>query len=98
MQEIAAREQELKGITNSLLSASDASVEGRLKEIRQFVVRGISDLRTLLNRDTVLAKAEIHKHLREVRMTPTENREAWLCSEALRANIPETPVVLLINE
>jgi site-specific DNA recombinase len=77
VQEIAAREKELKAITNRLLSASAASIEGRLREIRQFVEKGISDLRTLLNRDTVLAKAELQRHLSVIRMTPAEDRAEW---------------------
>jgi hypothetical protein len=77
VQRIAAREKELKAITNRLLSASSASIEGQLRELRQFVEKGISDLRSQLNRDTALAKAELQKHLSEVRMTPTKGGEGW---------------------
>jgi site-specific DNA recombinase len=77
VQEIATREVELKGITNRLLSASATSIDGRLREIRQFVERGISDLRGLLNRDAGLAKRELHSHLSEIRMMPAEGREEW---------------------
>ncbi len=75
VQQIAVREKELKAITNRLLSASSASLEGQLRELRQFVEKGISDLRSQLNRDTALAKAELQKHLREVRMAPTKDGE-----------------------
>src|SRR5579863_8446294 len=34
--------------------------------------KGISELRCLLNRDTTLAKRELHSHLSEIRMTPAE--------------------------
>ena len=77
VQEIATREMELKGITNRLLSASATSIDGRLREIRHFVEKGIGDLRGLLNRDAALAKSELHSHLSEIRMTPTEKREEW---------------------
>jgi hypothetical protein len=77
VQEIAKRELELKAITNRLLSASAGSIESRLQEIRRFVISGISDLRSLLARDTALAKAELHSHLSEIRMTPIEDREEW---------------------
>ena len=77
VQEIATREAELKGITTRLLSASATSIDGRLREIRQIVERGISDLRALLNQDAALAKNELHSHLSEIRMTPTEGREEW---------------------
>jgi site-specific DNA recombinase len=75
--EIAAREVELKGITNRLLSASATSIDGRLREIRQFVEKGIADLCGLLNSDAALAKSELHSHLSEIRMTPAEKREEW---------------------
>jgi hypothetical protein len=42
--ELATREAELKGITTRLLSGSATSIDGQLREIRQFVERGISDL------------------------------------------------------
>jgi hypothetical protein len=45
VQEIPSRETELKGIASRLLSASATSNDGRLNEIRQFVEKGISDLR-----------------------------------------------------
>ena len=37
----------------------------------------LSDLRSQLNRDTALAKAELQKHVSEVRMTPTKDIEDW---------------------
>jgi hypothetical protein len=74
---MAVREKELKAITNRLLSANSASIEGQLLELRQFVEKGISDLRSQLNRDTALAKTELQKHLSEVRMTPTKEGEDW---------------------
>ena len=77
MQQIATRERELKAITNRLLSSSAESIDGRLREIRGFVECGLADLRTLLKRDTALAKAELRKHLSEIRMTPTEEGEDW---------------------
>ena len=75
--EIARRESELKAITKRLLSASTTSVDGRLQEIRQFVTRGIVDLRGLLGRDAALAKSELQRHLSEIRMTPAEDRKGW---------------------
>jgi len=77
VEQIATREKALKAITNRLLSANSASIEGQLRELRQFVEKGISDLRSQLNRDTALAKAELQKHLSEVRMTPTKDKEDW---------------------
>jgi hypothetical protein len=45
--------------------------------IRRFVEKGITDLRTLLNRDVALAKAELQRHLSEIRMTPTAGNKDW---------------------
>jgi hypothetical protein len=42
VEQIATREKELKAITNRLLSGSSASIEGQLRELRQFVEKGIS--------------------------------------------------------
>src|SRR5260370_6264130 len=77
VQEIATREVELKAITTRLLSASATSIDGRLREIRQFVGKGISDLHGLLSRDPALAKIALHNHLREIRMRPDEKRDEW---------------------
>jgi hypothetical protein len=77
VQELATREAELKGITVRLLSSSATSIDGRLREIRQFVEKAISDLRGLLNQDAALAKRELHNHLSEIRRTPTEDRKEW---------------------
>lgn len=41
VQHIAVREKELKAITNRLLSASSASIEGQLRELREFVEKDI---------------------------------------------------------
>jgi site-specific DNA recombinase len=77
VQQIATRENELKGITNKLLTATSNSIEGRVETIRKFVESRISDIRTLLQQDTALAKAELQSHLSEIRMTPTQKGEHW---------------------
>ena len=101
VQEIAIREVELKGITNRLLSASATSIDGRLCEIRQFVEKGISDLRVLLNRDAGLAKRELHSHLSEIRMMPAEGREEWHYVAEGTWNLlgtgPNAPVLVLAH-
>jgi chromosome segregation ATPase len=77
VQQIAKRERERNAITNRLLSTSENSLDSRLQEIRQYVTSGISDLRSLLGRDAVLAKAELQSHLSEIRMTPAEDGKNW---------------------
>jgi hypothetical protein len=73
VQQIAIRELEAKAITNRLLSMSACSIDNWLQEIPQFVTSGISDLRLLLGRDVVFAKAELHSRPSEIRMTPAED-------------------------
>jgi len=75
--QIAIREGELKAIMNKLLSASPASIEGQIRELRRFVEDGISNLQNLLNRGPALAKAELHSHLSKIRMTPNRGSREW---------------------
>jgi site-specific DNA recombinase len=77
LQQLAQHESEMHAITDQLLSTTPGSVEARIGEIREFVEAGITDMRDLLNRDVLLAKAELRKHLDEVRMIPTQGQEAW---------------------
>jgi hypothetical protein len=64
------RERQLRDITERLLSAGPGSLESHLSGIRQFVAKRLSDLQGLLSGETTLARAEIKKHLEEIRMTP----------------------------
>ena len=77
VQQVATRENELKRITNKLLAATSNSIEGRVRAIRKFVESRISNIRTLLQQDIALAKAELQSHLSEIRMTPTQKGEDW---------------------
>jgi hypothetical protein len=61
---------ELQAITGQLLSASPDSVESRIEEIRKFVARRLNNILDVLRKDTGLARAEILKHTREIKMTP----------------------------
>ena len=64
------REKQLRDIAERLLSTGPRSVESHLAEIRGFVTRRLADLRGLLGRDTTLARAELKKHVEEIRMVP----------------------------
>ena len=64
------REQQLRDITDRLLSTGPGSVESHLAEIRAFVTKRLSDLQGLLAGDTTFARAELKKHVEEIRMTP----------------------------
>ncbi len=65
-----SRQAELQSITDRLLSTGPESVEAHLAEIRQFVTDRLADLRGLLARDVALARTELLKHVRGIRMTP----------------------------
>jgi site-specific DNA recombinase len=75
--EIATREAEIASITQRLLYESKDCLEAHLSEMRQFVEEGIADLRDLLTGNPITAKAELRKHLMEVRMIPTDNHSEW---------------------
>ena len=67
------RQAELDSITEKLLSTQPDSNEARLLDIRRFVTKRILDLRELLSRDVMLARAELVKHVQEITMIPRTN-------------------------
>jgi site-specific DNA recombinase len=77
LEQIAIREKEISAITDRLLAASPDSMATRLNEIRSFVTKGIYNLRELLNERAPLAKAELRRHLTEIRMTPSTDGSGW---------------------
>ena len=77
LEEIATREKEISAITDRLFSASADSIEGHLGKVRQLVDEGIADLRTLLNENSAAVKAEMQRHLKEVRMFPSQDGNGW---------------------
>ena len=77
LEEIAIRERELASLTDRLLAATPDSIHARVEETRRFVKEGISNLRELLNENAPLAKAELHRHLDSVVMTPSNHGKEW---------------------
>ena len=77
LEEIAIREREVAGITDRLLAASPDSMQAKVEEVRLLVQEGITNLRDLLNQKGPLAKAELHRHLHEVRMLPSRGEKDW---------------------
>ena len=69
---LSARENELRGITEHLLSEDPDSVEGRVQDIRRFVTERLADLRKLLYQDVGRARMELSRHVQEIRMEPQE--------------------------
>ena len=72
MAAISQREQEIRSITDKLLDAKPESLDAKLKDIRQFVVSRLADLRSLLNADVPTAKAEILQHVDKIDLVPVE--------------------------
>lgn len=77
VEEISVREREIDTITERLLSDGPGSVELHIEGIRTFVVKEISDLRTLLNHDSALAKKELRRHVTQIRMLPAKCGGGW---------------------
>lgn len=73
LEEIARKEAELQGITDSLLSATPKSIESRIDEIRNFVRSSLGNLRELLRKDPAAAREELLKHSSEITMTPCQD-------------------------
>jgi site-specific DNA recombinase len=76
VQAINQREQELRQITDKLLASGPESVDARLGEIRLFVANRLRDIRQLLSNtefaDSTEIRAELRKHVSEIRLTPHE--------------------------
>ncbi len=72
LEAIAERERELREITERLLSNGPGSVEEQVRDIRQFVSERLADLQSLLYADVATAKAELAKHVTEIRMMPQQ--------------------------
>jgi hypothetical protein len=77
LEQIAIRENEVAAITNRLLASTPDSIQTQVEEVRLFVEEGISNLRNLLNEKAPLAKAELHRHLGEIRMIPANDGKNW---------------------
>ena len=82
VQLINTRQQELDDITRQLLSAEPDSISAEIGRIRQFVTRQLGDIRELLKVDVPKAKAELEKHVAEIRMVPqTEGKKGHYIAE-----------------
>jgi hypothetical protein len=70
MADITVRERELAEITNRLLESHPDSIDSQLKNIRQFVISRLGNLRDILNADALAAKTEIGKHVQTIVLEP----------------------------
>jgi site-specific DNA recombinase len=67
---INSREQELSEITQRLFTSQSDSVAVHGAKIRRFVTERLGNIRELLYADVQKAKAELAKHVSEIRMLP----------------------------
>jgi chromosome segregation ATPase len=67
---INRRQQELDEITRQLLSTEPDSVSAEIGRIRQFATGRLGDIRQILKVDVQEAKAELQKHISDIRMVP----------------------------
>jgi site-specific DNA recombinase len=67
---IHRRQEEFDEITRQLLGAEPDSISTEIGRIRQFVTGQLGDIRQLLKVDAQKAKAELEKHVTEIRMFP----------------------------
>ena len=63
-------EQERREITRQLLSAEPGSVAAEVRCVREFVSGQFGNLRSLIRTSVTRAKAELQKHVSEIRMLP----------------------------
>ena len=68
---IGGRERALREISSQGLFDGQQSVDAELAEIRGYVTTRLADIRTLLTKNISLARLELAKHVREIRMRPS---------------------------
>ena len=79
---INCREQEIKEITRQLLGTEEDSISTEVGRIRQFVTGQLANVRQLLPVDVQRAKAELQKHVTEIRMVPqVEGKKGFYVAE-----------------
>ena len=79
---INARQQELDEITRQILTTEPDSISAEIGRIRKFVTGQLGDIRQLLNVDVQKAKAELEKHVKEIRMVPqVEGKKGFYVAE-----------------
>jgi site-specific DNA recombinase len=70
MAEVAQCEQELAEISNRLLSGRQNSIAQQMRNIRDFALGRLADVRALLGADAIQSKAEIAKHIQTITLEP----------------------------
>ena len=70
MAEVAQCERELAEISNRLLSGRQNSIAQQMRDIRDFALGRLADVRALLGADAIRSKAEIAKHVQTITLQP----------------------------
>ncbi|MCZ2150771.1 MAG: hypothetical protein LC126_23730 [Bryobacterales bacterium] len=71
-------------ITRQLLSTEPDSLSAEIRRIRQFVTGQVGDIRKILRTDTLKAKVELEKHVKEIRMVPqTDGKKGYYVAEGV---------------
>jgi site-specific DNA recombinase len=73
LQAIDAREDRIREIDELLKTPGDNFPDQSPNRIQDFVVKGLSNLRELIQTDVVRARAELLRHVSEIRLTPTKS-------------------------
>jgi site-specific DNA recombinase len=95
---INEREQQLRELSDQLLTGGANSVDAHLSDIRNFIMGKMGDLRALLAGDPAPARKELLKHVSEIRMMPqVENGKGHYVAKGewrLLGNEQDTPPAL----
>jgi hypothetical protein len=69
---IADKERKIEAIHEKLLGPGPESFEARIRNIRQFAMAQLTDVRRLLQEDMPIAKAKLRKHVESIELTPQD--------------------------
>jgi site-specific DNA recombinase len=82
VKEINNRQEDLEDITRQILGTEPDTVSAEIGRIRRFVTGQLGDIRQLLTTDVRRAKAELQKHIAEIRMVPqTTGKKGYYTAE-----------------
>ena len=69
---IAERERELHTITQQLLGSQQEGVMPQLSELRDFIIKRLPNIRTLVTSDVERARVELAKHITRITLQPRD--------------------------
>src|SRR5262249_438314 len=69
---LASAETQLSSVTQQIAAYKPVNLSAPIEEVRNFVMRNILELRTLLRQDAQRARAALMKHLKELILMPKD--------------------------